>query len=206
MRKRIVAAFVLAVAAAVGVLGAGSAAAAGSGVTVRTVVSGLDNPRDLAIGPNGGLYVAEAGHGGTNCSPDGSTCVGRTSAITRINVDAGTKQRVVHGFVSVAGSDGSAATGVDGISFLGNAVYGIETASRQVVPPSGFPAPLLRAARNQLGRLIWANPTTGRWRIGRRCRRPRLGLVVASHEPGARPVPGREPVRRASAARRPMGR
>ena len=165
MRKRLAAACALAVAAAVGVLGVGSAAAAPStGVTVRTVVSGLDNPRDLAIGPNGGLYVAEAGHGGTSCSPDGSTCVGKTSAITRINVAAGTKQRVVRGFVSVAGSDGSAATGVDGISFLGNAVYGIETASRQVVPPSGFPAPLLRAARNQLGRLIWANPATGRWR------------------------------------------
>src|SRR6476661_8104463 len=144
MRMRIGVA--LALVAAVGVLGAGSASAAPStGVTVKTVVSGLDNPRDLAIGPNGGLYVAEAGHGGTSCSPDGSTCVGKTSAITRINIAAGTKQRVVHGFVSVAGSDGSAATGVDGISFLGNSVYGIETASRQVVPPSGFPAPLLRA-------------------------------------------------------------
>ena len=56
----------------------GSAAAAGSGVTVKTIVSGMDNPRDLAMGPHGRLYVAEAGHGGVNCSPDGSTCVGRT--------------------------------------------------------------------------------------------------------------------------------
>ena len=162
MRMRIGVA--LALVAAVGVLGAGSASAApGGGVSVKTVVSGLDNPRDLAIGPNGGLYVAEAGHGGPNCGPDG-TCVGKSSAITRINVAAGTKHRVVRGFISAAGSDGSGATGVDGISFRGNSVYGIETESRFIVPTSGFPAWLLRAARHQLGRLIWANPATGNWR------------------------------------------
>src|SRR4029078_7546692 len=114
MRKRFLAALVLASAAAVGVLGAGSAAAAGSGVTVKTVVSGLNNPRDLAIGPNGGLYVAEAGHGAVNCSPDGSTCIGRTSAITRINVEAGTKQRVVRGLVAGAGAGGTFPTRLRG--------------------------------------------------------------------------------------------
>src|SRR5262245_36015808 len=32
--------------------------------TVTVVMSGLDNPRGLAFGPEGGLYVAEAGRGG----------------------------------------------------------------------------------------------------------------------------------------------
>ena len=30
----------------------------------RVVMTGLDNPRDLAFGPEGALYVAEAGRGG----------------------------------------------------------------------------------------------------------------------------------------------
>ena len=36
---------------------------------VATVMSGLDNPRGLAIGPEGALYVAEAGRGGDGCYP-----------------------------------------------------------------------------------------------------------------------------------------
>ena len=37
---------------------------------LRVVASGLDNPRGLAIGPGGAIYVAEAGRGGTSpCAP-----------------------------------------------------------------------------------------------------------------------------------------
>ena len=32
--------------------------------SITQVMSGLDNPRHLAFGPEGALYVAEAGHGG----------------------------------------------------------------------------------------------------------------------------------------------
>ena len=32
--------------------------------TWQVVVSGLDNPRGLAFGPEGGLYIAQAGRGG----------------------------------------------------------------------------------------------------------------------------------------------
>jgi hypothetical protein len=164
MRSRIV--VLVSVGVAAGTLFGGSAAASSAPkATVTTVVSGLDNPRGLAFGGDGRLYVAEAGHGGPNClsSPGGATCVGLTSAITRINIAAGTSKRVITGLVSVAGSDGSGATGVDGISFLGRKVYGIEAASSAVVPPSGFPTWLLTAARNQLGRLI-VGTTDGRWK------------------------------------------
>jgi hypothetical protein len=162
MRARIV---VLAgIGLAVGAVSGGSAVASAGPAgpaTVTRVVSGLDNPRGLAFGGDGQLYVAEAGHGGPNCA--GSTCLGLTSAISRINIAAGTSQRVVTGLISAAGSNGSAATGVDGISFVGNTAYGIETASSAIVPPSGFPAWLLQAARNQLGRLIVAD-TKGHWK------------------------------------------
>jgi hypothetical protein len=86
-----------------------------------------------------------------------------TSAISRINIAAGTSRRVVKGFVSVAGPDGTFATGVDGISALGASLYGIENGSSAAVPPTGFPAWLIRAARNQLGRLIVAD-AGGSWR------------------------------------------
>lgn len=36
--------------------------------TVSVVMSGLDNPRGLAFGPEGALYVVEAGRGGNGPS------------------------------------------------------------------------------------------------------------------------------------------
>jgi hypothetical protein len=62
-----------------------------SGSTVTTVMSGLDNPRGLAFGPEGGLYVAESGRGGplsplcyTDPDPGiGFRCYGATGAVSR---------------------------------------------------------------------------------------------------------------------------
>src|ERR671935_537418 len=97
-----------------------SSAGAAPSATVTTVVSGLDNPRDLALGPNGNLYVAEAGHGGkAACFSDpeiGSACVGFTSKISRVDVAHHSVDRIARGFVSIADPHGFAATGVDGIS------------------------------------------------------------------------------------------
>src|SRR6185436_19954638 len=36
---------------------------------VTTVMTHLDNPRGLAFGPGGALFVAEAGYGGAPCPP-----------------------------------------------------------------------------------------------------------------------------------------
>ena len=127
----------------------------GSKATVTTVVSGLDNPRDLAFATDGKLYVAEAGHGGKTCV--GTTCVGFTSGISRVNIARSSAKRVVSGFVSVANPDGSGATGLDGISILGERIFGIQSGSSLSVPPGVFPAPLEARAKRQLGRLIVAN-------------------------------------------------
>ena len=54
---------------------------------VTVIMSGLDNPRGLAFGPEGALYVAEAGRGGDGpCvnAPAGLRCYGPTGAITRL--------------------------------------------------------------------------------------------------------------------------
>ena len=73
--------------------------------TKTTVVSGLDNPRDLAFGGDGKLYVAEAGHGGTACftiPQQGKNCVGFTSGVSRINIAGKSAARVLSGLFSIA--------------------------------------------------------------------------------------------------------
>jgi hypothetical protein len=136
-----------------------SSAGAAPSATVTTVVSGLDNPRDLAFGPNGNLYVAEAGHGGkAACFSDpeiGSACVGFTSKISRVDVAHHSVDRIARGFVSIADPHGFAATGVDGISTLGaGRIFGIITGSALSIPPGLIPADVAKKAKRQLGRLV----------------------------------------------------
>src|SRR4051794_24602310 len=88
----------LATALSAAALIASSAAAA----TVTTVMPGLDNPRGLAFGPEGALYVAEAGHGGpAPCAAvaRGFNCYGSTGAVSRLW--RGDHQRVAQGLPSV---------------------------------------------------------------------------------------------------------
>jgi len=85
------------------------------------IASGLDNPRGLAFGPDGALYVAEAGRGGTStlCDVGGNgqpRCYGPTGAITRIT-GIGVQDRIVTGLPSLAGASGADALGPADIDF-----------------------------------------------------------------------------------------
>jgi hypothetical protein len=98
----------------------GAAAAA----TVTTVMSGLDNPRGLAFGPEGALYVAEAGRGGTGpCTssirplePGQPRCYGPSGAVSRLW--RGVQERVGTGLPSYVNMLGQA-TGPHDITMLG---------------------------------------------------------------------------------------
>ena len=94
---------------------------------VTVVMSGLDNPRGLAFGPEGGLYVVEAGRGGTaTCTVmKGRTiCYGATGALTRRW--RGSQQRVATGLPSYINPVGEV-TGAHDVSFQGRGAAFVTT-------------------------------------------------------------------------------
>jgi len=86
---------------------------------IDEVMSGLDSPRGLAFGPDGGLYVAEAGRGGptpTSIVIEGQPrFFGSTGAVSRLL--SGVQERVVTGLPSLALESGDSATGLHDIGF-----------------------------------------------------------------------------------------
>lgn len=88
---------------------------------VTTIASGLDNPRGMAFGPDGSLYVAEAGAGGAGpCYPGpegGEVCFGESGALTRVH--RGSQRRVVRGLPSIAAPDGTQAMGPSDVVMVG---------------------------------------------------------------------------------------
>src|SRR5262249_44442252 len=115
----------LALAATIALALAASPAGAAPAGTFTTVVSGLDNPRDLAFSPPGQSCGAGAGPGGPPLEcviapPESAFCPGFTGGISRIDVADGTATRVVSGLASVADEAGFSAVGIDGISFHGD--------------------------------------------------------------------------------------
>jgi hypothetical protein len=116
---------------------AGSAAASSASPPAPVVlVSGLNNPRQLSLGSNGVLYIAEAGNGGTfkSSSPElGTQYIGPSGSISAVT-DPGTgsgesPNRVATGFLSAASKTGQEATGSDGVaaSMDGSNVFVQET-------------------------------------------------------------------------------
>ena len=99
---------------------------------VDVIATGLDNPRHVAVAPNGDVYVAEAGRGGDHAtaascfdSAEGFACTGDSGAVTRITKHwwRSDQERVLTGLASFAPVDGSSAIGPHGIFVDGGKVY-----------------------------------------------------------------------------------
>jgi hypothetical protein len=110
-----------------------------------TIASGLANPRGIDFGPNGALYVAEAGRGGTgNCTPSPPNpsvdrCYGESGAITEILPGVGFR-RIATGLPSLVLPSGTAEGGPANLSFHGmnafvNVAWGGDPARRAGLGP-----------------------------------------------------------------------
>jgi hypothetical protein len=173
MDTRLVSTFVVVVLALAGTaVGVARADAA----TITRIAGGLDNPRGLSFGPNGALYVAEAGKGGTDFCFDhaglGHACAGTSGAVTRLW--NGKQERILSGLPSLADEFGEA-LGPSDVSPLGNGnLYvpiglGDNPALRDTFPASAGP----------YGWLIKGN-TSGTWKPV-----ADISAFEATHDPDA---------------------
>ena len=148
--------------------------------SVSVVMAGLDSPRGLAWGPEGGLYVAEAGNTTVNgpCvgSPRGPICYSGTGAITRLW--KGKQERVASGLPSLYRTQAIDIAGPHDVDFQGK--------GNMFVTIGWGANPALRAGLGALGtlfgRTIRVTPN-GKWTLG-----ADISSFETAHNPAGGPI------------------
>jgi len=113
----------LGVCAAAGLLAAADPAGAAPAYRVRTLASGLANPRGMAIAPDGSLFLTEAGRGGSGpCidpRPGVTLCYGDTGALGRFDRKTNLYSRALTGLPSLADQSRASTegTGLQDVAF-----------------------------------------------------------------------------------------
>lgn len=94
----------------------------------RLIVGGLLNPRGIVVGPDGMLYVAEAGEGGDDTIVvEGQTFnIGHTGRISKIDPSTGVRTTVADGLPSNSHPE-FGTTGPADVAFLGGQLYYVQT-------------------------------------------------------------------------------
>lgn len=91
-------------------------------ISTTVLASGLNNPRGMTFGPDGQLYIAQAGRGGNGtCILSGGqsqVCYGPTSAIARLNTTTGATEVLIDNLPSLAQQpSGNEGTGLQDLYF-----------------------------------------------------------------------------------------
>jgi len=160
---------------------------------IETVVSGLNSPRHLMVGPDGALYVVEAGTGGpgptgancvatTNEGGDATTdCLGTTGLIARVTT-GGTLTSVLSGLPSIvtepAGGLPAQYVGPAATAYV-NGKFEVVT---EVQDLNADGTNKFGAAGSNLGNLITASPgsAASTWSVG-----PNFAAYAAANPQGS---------------------
>jgi len=107
-----------------------SASAQGPGPSAGTAITtDLIAPRGITKGPDGMIYVAEAGTGGSTefTTPDGTVVKnGTTGRISKIDPATGARTTIAEGLPSQGGEEGDSVGPAD-VAFIGNTLYYLQT-------------------------------------------------------------------------------
>jgi hypothetical protein len=105
-------------------------------LTATVVATGLENPRGIKFGPDGRLYVAEGGLGGTRTTvgicpqvpaPQGPYLGGFTARISAVDVTTGARTTIARNLPSdqTSAAGGASVSGVADVAFLNGTLYAL---------------------------------------------------------------------------------